>query len=56
MKRLMTIAGFEATVDERYNKKRYSHYRSFQTKNTLIIYIQIAIALAVGVRLLYIFL
>lgn len=56
MKKLMTFAGFEATVDERYNKKRYAHYRSFKTKNTIMIYLQVAIAIAVGIRLLYIFL
>lgn len=56
MKKLMTFAGFDAAVDERYSKKRYTYYRSFKTKNTLMVYIQVAIALAVSIRLLYIFL
>lgn len=56
MEKLLTYAGFDSVVNERYSKKRYAHYRSFKTKDTLIMYIQIAVALIVSARLLYILL
>lgn len=43
MKKFMTLAGFE--TDERYSKKRYEHYRSFNKKNTIMMYIQVGVAL-----------